>query len=99
MAKTVMFLVATLMLVGCGPTTVGESCDLLGKTVCERCFPQETSACLSGAYSSCCRGSTCEMPVRDSGKVLECNNLLKSASCSSLVQGNAPAVCVGVAAP
>jgi hypothetical protein len=83
----------------CGPSKVGESCDLLGNTVCGRCFPAEKTDCLLGFLTACCSGASCELPVRDPGKVLQCNDLLKSASCASLLQGNLPSSCRGVASP
>lgn len=98
MVKTAILVVA-LVFMGCGPSKVGESCDLLGKTLCEKCFPDSSTTCMGAFYGNCCKGSTCEMPVRDSGKVVECNNLLKQTSCSSLSQGNLPTICRGVAAP
>ena len=74
----------TSFFTACGPTTSGEACDLLGDTRCKKCFPSDT-------------GTSCTGAVRDSGKVLQCNDALSAGSCTSFTNGNLPAICTGVA--
>lgn len=99
MRQTLLPMMLSFLTTACGPMTVGESCDMLGTTICTKCFPDEKTACLTGFFSTCCTGSGCERAVRSSSNVLQCNDLLKTAACSSLVQGNLPSVCRGVTAP
>jgi hypothetical protein len=54
---------------------------------------------MSSVLSGCCKGAACELPVRDTGKVNECNAQLQRTSCASLLQGNLPSICRGVLAP
>jgi len=69
--QRVMAFASLIALSSCGPTTVGDSCDLLGNTVCGRCFPTEKADCLAGFFSTCCIGTTCEMPVRSPASVIQ----------------------------
>lgn len=97
--RLALFLVATSFFTACGPTTSGEACDLLGDTLCKKCFPSDTGNCVSGFRLTCCTGTACTGAVKDSGKVLQCNDALSAGSCASLINGNLPAICTGVAVP
>lgn len=101
-----------VLAVGCSPLSVGEACDRLMKTICDRAavclgWPaSEVGACVSSGVAECCVGTGCQAPVKDPTAVEKCAAASRGQDCSAWRASAAqtapvpiPGVCVGVAQP
>ena len=105
----------SLVLGGCRPMTVGESCDSFLKAACTRensCLggtEVDTASCEAAGVPGCCGDArTCQLEVKDAAAVGRCSTEAAAVSCggwrawASSPSTNPvpiPAVCVGVAEP
>ena len=96
-----------VLLVACGgPRTVGESCDLLAESLCDRGIEcglihrSQRGDCLALGPRSCCgTQGTCQDEVRSTAAVLTCNSDIQQAECGQIAKGVPPATCLMVAVP
>ena len=102
--RNAALVVLVVFAAGCGPTNIGEGCDRLGQTLCDRqvaCTGDSSSKsdCLRGFYGNCCAGSACTGAVPDQEKFATCRSQLSTLSCTLLAQVVLPSVCFGVLSP
>jgi hypothetical protein len=103
---------ALALLDGCAPPSVGEVCDRIMRTTCNRAavclnLPfSEVGPCVSAGVAECCDGPRCQAPVKDPATVDKCASASERQDCSAWSAwanqgGNLPipGVCVGVAQP
>lgn len=88
----------------CAPPSLGEACDRMGQTYCnriEQCNGDaaERSQCLRTIYAGCCDGIVCTEPVRSPAAVDSCLGKLPSHSCTLIAQSLLPTDCYGALAP
>lgn len=102
--RTAALVLAAGFSVGCGPTNIGQGCDILGQEACGRLAtctgePSAKSACLLGFSAGCCDGVACTAPVKDPTRFANCRNQLSTVSCTLIAQAVLPEACFGVLAP
>ena len=93
-------LLAVVVLMGCGPMTGAEACQMLSESLCARldeCSgPRAGDSCRAEVRSGCCSGDGCSKEVPAPDAAIACARDYSAATCHDLTTGMGPTCWLGV---